>query len=321
MKTRISDLLSIEYPIIQGAMQYLARAELAAAVSNAGGLGIIPAMTFRTGDELRAEIQKVKSLTDKPFGVNISLVPDVVVPDLITEYLKIIIEEEVHAVETSGQKPTLFVKPLKEAGIKLIHKVATVHHAISAEKEGVDAVTVVAFEAGGHPGMEDVAGSVLFPKAVESLSIPVLGGGGIVDGKSMYAAMAYGLDGVVMGTRFLASKEIGAPDAFKEKIIQFQENQTVLTLRSLRNALRTASNPLSQKILEMESQGASLQELFPYISGIKTYEAIMKGDFDNAQMSMGQGIGRIEEVQSVQEIIANMVAEFKATHEKMSALV
>lgn len=319
MKTKITELLNIEYPIIQGAMQYLSRADLAIAVSNAGGLGTIPAMTFRTPEELRAEIRKIKSQTAKPFAVNISMLPEVIINELTMAFVDVIIEEKVPVVETSGRSPEELIPRFKENNIKHIHKVSSIRHAKKAEELGVDAVTIVGFECGGHPGMDDVSGSILFAKASDELTIPVIGGGGICDGKSFYGAMALGIDGVVIGTRFLLSEEVKTSEAYQAAVLNLNENDTTLILRSLNNAMRVAKNKQADKILDLESQEASLKELLPVISGIKTYEAILSGDLDHAQLVLGQNIGRIDSVMPVSEIMTELVSGFAEQRQFMTA--
>ncbi len=210
MQTRLTEMLGIQYPIIQGSMQYMSLAELASEVSNAGGLGLIPSMAFPDTESLRKEIRKMKTLTDKPFGFNISLVPEVVVPELIFDYINVLIEEEVPVIETSGQRPAKFIEPIKKAGIPIMHKVTSIRHAKAAQEDGADIIVMIGGEAGGHPGSEQVAGHILWAKAVEELDVPVIASGGIVDGKSMYSAMSLGVDGVLMGTRFLATPEVNA---------------------------------------------------------------------------------------------------------------
>ncbi|MEG0255545.1 MAG: nitronate monooxygenase [Vagococcus sp.] len=318
MKNKLTELLNIEYPIIQGAMQYLSRAELAIAVSNAGGLGTIPAMTFRSPEELREEIQKIKSQTDKPFAVNISMLPEVIINELTMKFVDVIIEEKVPVVETSGRSPEELVPMFKENNIKHIHKVSSIRHAKKAQDLGVDAVTIVGFECGGHPGMDDVSSAILFAKASEELSIPVIGGGGICDGKSFYGAMSLGIDGVVIGTRFLLSEEVATSDIYKEKVLSFNENDTTLILRSLNNAMRVANNKQAKRIHDMEAEKASLKELLPVISGIKTYQAILNGEVDDAQLVVGQDIGRIHSVLPVSTIMEELVAGFKAQHNSMT---
>lgn len=321
MKTRVTELLGIEYPIVQGAMQYMSLAELAAAVSNAGGLGIVPAMAFPTTDDLRQEINKMKALTTKPFGFNISLVPEVVIPELIFDYIQVLIEEGVQIVETSGQRPAEFIKPLKDAGIKVIHKVTTVRHAKAAEADGADIISVIGMEGGGHPGSSQVAGQILWAKAAEELSVPVLAGGGIVDGKGIYAALALGVDGVLMSTRFAATPEVNASDAYREAVLSVPEYGTVLTMTSLNNAMRVANNARAQEILKAEAEGATIKELMPLISGKSNFEAMMGGRLDEAQLSVGQGIGRIDKIQTVSEIFEEIKQDFLYVHHRMNVLL
>ena len=321
MKTKFTELLGIEYPLVQGSMQYMSLAELASEVSNAGGLGLVPSMAFATADDLRAEVQKMKSLTDKPFGFNISLVPEVVIPEMIFEYIQVLIDEKVPVIETSGQRPGNFIKPIKEAGIPIIHKVTSVRHAKAAEADGADIVTIIGAEGGGHPGPDQVSGHILWAKAAEELSVPVLAAGGIVDGKSMYSAMSLGVDGVLMATRFLASKEINAPDSYKHLATQVPENGTVLTMKSLRNAMRVVNNKHAQKIIEAEKNGATLKELMPLISGRANITALQEERYDDAQMSVCQGIGRVTEVKAARDIVKEVMEDFYKTHDYMNQLL
>lgn len=320
MKTKVTEMLGIKYPIIQGAMQYMSLADCAAAVSNAGGLGIVPAMAFADGNKLRDEIQRVKSLTDKPFAFNISLVPEVVIPDLIFEYIDIIINEGVRIVETSGQRPGQFIDPLKKAGVTVIHKVTSVRHGLAAQKDGADIVAFVGAEAGGHPGMDLVSGHVLWSEAVDKMSVPVLAAGGIVDGRDILSAMALGVDGVLLGTRFLASKEVNANKSFEEVIKSVPTNGTVLTMKSIRNAMRVANNEYAQKIIKMEQEGASLEELLPVISGQKSNKAIIDERYNEGQLSMGQGVGRINSVKPIAEIFQNLLVEYEEAYQHLVGL-
>ena len=321
IKTRLTEMLGIEYPIIQGSMQYMSLAELASEVSNAGGLGLVPSMAFPDTESLRAEIRKMRTLTDKPFGFNISLVPEVVVPEVIFDYIDVLIEEEVPVIETSGQRPAKFIEPIKKAGIPIMHKVTSIRHAKAAQKDGADIIVMVGTEGGGHPGSEQVAGQIIWAKAVEELDVPVIASGGIVDGKSMYSAMSLGVDGVLMGTRFLATPEINASDAYREALLTVPENGTVLTMKSLNNAMRVANNPFAQKILAKEAEGATLEELMPLISGIRSFNKMKEGNYNEAQLSMGQGIGRIHEITPARELVEQIVEDFYKTHEYMNQLV
>jgi nitronate monooxygenase len=320
MQTRVTEMLNIQYPIIQGGMQYMSLAELASAVSNAGGLGIVPSMAFPDVDSLRAEVKKMKTLTDKPFGFNISLVPEVAMPEVIMDYIQVLVEEGVPVVETSGQRPRNFIQPLKDAGIKVIHKVTSIRHGLAAQEDGADIIAFVGAEGGGHPGVDLVSGPVLWAKAVEKISVPVLAAGGIVDSKSLYAAMALGVDGVLMATRFLATPEVNASDTYRQALLQIPENGTVLTMTSLRNAMRVANNEMAQEILQAEKDGATLETLMPLISGRRSYEAMQNGDVQHAQLSMGQGVGRINEIMTVDEIFEELINGFQERHAYMTKL-
>ncbi|MGB9802285.1 NAD(P)H-dependent flavin oxidoreductase [Desulfofundulus sp.] len=312
MKTRITELLGIKYPIIQGGMQWLSRAELAAAVSNAGGLGVITAATHETKQDLVREIRKTRELTDKPFGVNISMLPEVGPKDKTPAYIEAVIEEKVPVVETSGRSPEEFVPFLKQAGIKLLHKVPAVRFAQKAERIGADAVIIVGFECGGHPGMDDVTTLILVPKAVDSVSIPVIAGGGIADARGFVAALALGAEGVVMGTRFIATKECPAHPKFKEWMVQARETDTTIIQRSIRNAARVIKNSAAEKVLEMETRGASLEELLTVISGRVGRRALFEGDIEGGTFAMGQCVGLINEIKTVKEVIEEIVGSAEA---------
>lgn len=307
MQTRITQLLGIKYPVIQGGMQWLSRAEFAAAVSNAGGLGIITAATHATKEALVEEIRKTRALTDKPFGVNISMLPEVGPKDKTAAYFEAVIEEQVPVVETSGRSPGEFVPRLKQAGIKLIHKVPAVRFAQKAERVGADAVTIVGFECGGHPGMDDVTTLVLTPRTVDSVSIPVIAGGGIADARGFVAALALGAEGVVMGTRFVATKESLAHANYKEWMVNARETDTVMIQRSIRNAARVMKNSAAARVLEMEARGATLEELLTVISGQVGRRALFDGDVEGGTFAVGQCVGLVNEIKTVQEVIEELV--------------
>jgi nitronate monooxygenase len=306
-KTRVTEMLNIEYPIIQGGMMWLSTAELAAAVSNAGGFGIIAALSYRTGEGLKEAIRKCKVLTDKPFGVNVSMLPDLATDEKIEEYFGAIVEEGVTAVETAGRNPEPYLSNLKEAGIKVIHKVPAVRHAKRAEHIGVDAVTIVGFECAGHPGMDDVTTFILVQKAVRELSIPVIAGGGICDAKGFMAALSIGAEGVLMGTRFMLTHECWAPQRIKEQLLQATELDTMIIERSINNAARVIRNQAALRALEMEERGATLEELLPVISGQKGLMVYQEGDIDAGVIACGQVVGLIDSLKSVKEVIDEIV--------------
>ena len=315
-KTRITEMLGIKYPIIQGAMQWLSRAELVSAVSNAGGLGIIASLTFPTIKELREEIKKTKSMTDNPFAVNITLLPTAR-PVNYEDYFNAAIEEGVNIIETAGRSPEPYMKLLKDAKVKVMHKVARIRDAKTAERVGADIVTIVGFEAAGHPGMEDVASLVLIPRAVDSVKIPVVAAGGISDARGFVAALALGAEGVLMGTRFMASKECDVHPKFKEWLLQLGEADTMIIQRSIKNAERVIRTGYSQKVLEMEEKGATLEELIPMISGDRQKAAYISGDVSEAVMTAGQAVGLIYKIPSVKEIIEGIINEAKLISQRL----
>jgi len=317
-KTRITEMLGIEYPIIQGAMLWLARAELVSAVSNVGGLGIISSATFPTVKELRQEIRKTKSMTDKPFVVNITLLPTFR-PVNYEEYITAAIEEGVNIIETSGRNPEPYMKLLKDNKVTVMHKCARVRDAKTAEQVGVDAVTIVGFEAGGNPGMEDVTSLVNIPVAVDAVKIPVIAGGGIGDGRSLVAALALGAEGVMMGTRFMASQECLAHPKIKEWMVQATEKDTLMINRSFNNPERVLKTVLSLKVLEMGEKGATLEELLPMITGLRGKQALDEGDVNKGVIACGQSVGLIHEVLSVREIIENIISEAKAVEQRLQS--
>ena len=315
-KTRITEMFGIEYPIIQGAMQWLSRAELVAAVSNAGGLGIIASLTFPTVKELRGEIRKTKSLTDKPFAVNITLLPTLR-PVSYEEYIDAAIEEGVSIIETAGQNPRQYMKQLRDGGVKVMHKVASVKAVKTAERIGVDAVTIVGFEEGGNPGMDDVTSLVLIPIAVDAVKIPVIAGGGIGDARGFIAALALGAEGVLMGTRFMMSKECPLHPQIKQRLLQATEKDTLMIMRSINNPERVVKADFAQSILEMEEKGTSLEELLPMISGLRQKRALDKGDADEAMLPCGQVVGLINDIPSVKELISGIINEARLINQRL----
>ena len=310
-KTRITELFGIKYPIIAGGMHLLSRAELVAAVSKAGGLGILASTTFEAKEELREEIRKTKSLTDKPFGVNLNLFP-MMRPRSVEEDIDLFIDEGVGIVESSGASPEPYVPQLKEAGVKIIHKVPAVRFARKADSVGVDAVTIVGFECAGHPGMDDVTSLILVPLTVDAVKIPVVAGGGFCDARSFVAALALGADGVVMGTRFVATHECVAHPKIKEWLVKAKETDTTLIDRSLGLPMRVIKNKPAEKALEMDKRGASLEELLTVISGALGRKAWIEGGIDAGVVSLGMAIGRIHEIVSVKEVIDGIIEEAKA---------
>lgn len=315
-KTWVTETLGIKYPILQGAMLWLSKANLASAVSNAGGLGIITAASFSNAGELREEIRKMKGLTDKPFAVNITLMPTRR-PINWEEYISAALEEGVKIIETAGRSPDPYMEWFKAAKVKVIHKAARIRDAKTAERVGVDAASIVGFEAGGHPGMEDVTSLVLIPRAVDSLKIPVIAGGGFGDARGLVAALALGAEGVLMGTRFMASRESPLHPKIKELLLQTAETDTIMIERSIKNAARVIKTDFSLKILAMEEKGATLDELFPLINGARMKQAYASGETNDSILYCGQIIGSINEILSVKEIIENIMQEARVVIERL----
>lgn len=302
MKTRLTELLGIEYPIIQGGMQWLATAEFAAAVSNAGGLGIINATRFRSKEELVEEINYAKTLTDKPFAVNISMLPHKERKDISDDYFAAVVEAKPQVVETSGRNPGDYIRLCHDHGIKVIHKVPAIRYAKTVQREGVDAVTIVGFECAGHPGMDDVSTFALIPQAADTLTIPFAAGGGIADARGFMAALALGADGVVMGTRFVATQECPIHPNFKARLLETQENGTTLVQRSIRNANRVCKNETAAKTLEMEAAGATLEELLTVISGKIQRGCYETGNVEGCLFPIGQCSGIIREILTIKQV-------------------
>jgi len=308
MKSRICDLFGIEHPIVSGGMQWLSKAELVAAVSNAGGLGMLSATTHPTKESLVAEIIKTKEMTNKLFGVNISMLPGSAQIDMVSGYFEAVVEQGVKVVETSGRSPEQYVPLLHEAGVKIIHKVPAVRYAKKAEQVGVDAVTIVGFECGGHPGMDDVTIMSLVPRTVDEVNIPVLAGGGIADARGYVAALALGADGVVMGTRFLLSRECGIHERFKEYLCAAKETDTRMILYSIRNPIRAIHNEAVNSVAELEHQGATLEQLMTIISGKNGRRCWYEGDLQGGMQAVGQCVGLVNEIKSVREIIDEIIS-------------
>jgi NAD(P)H-dependent flavin oxidoreductase YrpB (nitropropane dioxygenase family) len=308
ISTRFTELVGIDHPIVQGGMQWVGRAELASAVSNAGGLGIITGLTQPTPEALAAEIARCKEMTDKPFGVNLTILPTITPPPY-EEYRQAIIESGVTVVETAGANPVDHLPALHEAGITVIHKCTSVRHAIKAEQIGVDAVSIDGFECAGHPGEDDVPLFVLLPRTVEELSIPVLASGGIGDGRGLAAALALGAEGVNMGTRFMATVEAPIHPAVKERLVAGSERDTDLLYRPLRNTARVARNEVSRQVVQMLDDGAQFPEIRHLVAGARGKTVYETGDLDAGVWSAGLVQGLIHDVPTVAELLERMVAE------------
>jgi len=317
VKTKITEMLGIEYPIIQGGMMWVGRAELAAAVSNAGGLGILTALTQPTPEDLRKEIRRCREMTSKPFGVNLTILPSINPPPY-GEYVKVIIEEGIKVVETAGRSPKEFIPGFKEAGIKIIHKCTSVRHSLSAERAGVDAVSVDGFECAGHPGEDDVANLVLLPAAYAKLKVPMLASGGIGTGAQMAACMMLGAEGVNMGSRFVATVEAPVHQNMKQAMVDADETQTTLIFRTLRNTSRVFTNSVSKKVIEIEAQPGetNFADIQSYVAGVRGRErCIEAGDIDDGIWTVGTVMGLIDDIPTCKELIDRMVKECRETIE------
>ena len=313
MKTRITELFGIEHPIIQGGMHYVGFAELAAAVSNAGGLGVITGLTQKTPEALAAEIRRCREMTDKPFGVNLTFLPTVSSPDY-PGYIRAIIDGGVRIVETAGNNPQKWLPGLHEAGVKVIHKCTSVRHSLKAEAIGCDAVSVDGFECGGHPGEDDIPNFILLPRAADELKIPFVASGGMADGRSLAAALSLGADGINMGTRFIATKEAPVHENVKQAIVAASELDTRLVMRPLRNTERVLRNAAVDRLIEKEKAlGANLkfEDIIDEVAGV--YPKIMQdGAMDAGVWSCGMVAGLIHDVPTCQELIVAIMAQAEA---------
>ncbi|MCR4843217.1 MAG: nitronate monooxygenase family protein [Eubacterium sp.] len=312
MKTRITDLLGIEIPVIQGGMQHLGVPSFASLVSEAGGAGTVNRTCYGSNEEFEKALDEMNALTSRPYIVNISLLPDASVGDDTLETIRICGRKGVKAIETAGTNPANLVDAIHEAGIVHIHKVPAVRYALSAQKAGVDAVTVVGYECGGHPGRYDVGSIVLTRKAAKELEIPLIAGGGYADGYGLAAALCMGADGVVMGTRFVATKECLLHDNFKQLIVNATENDTLLCQQSIRNAFRVADNGCARECLELEAEPpVTIEKLMPVISGQRQIAAFASGDTDDCMFPMGMSAGLVEDVPTVGELMKNIKEEYE----------
>ena len=310
MKTRITELLGIEHPIIQGGMHYVGFAELAAAVSEAGGLGIITGLTQKTPQDLAKEIARCKAMTDKPIGVNLTFLPNLTAPDY-PGYISAILDGGVRIVETAGRNPQDHLPRLQDAGVKIIHKCTSVRHALKAERIGCDAVSVDGFECGGHPGEDDIPNMILLPRAAEELTIPFVSSGGMADARSLVASLAMGADGMNMGTRFIATKEAPVHDNVKQAIVAASELDTRLIMRPLRNTERVLTNAAVERLLEKESSlgtDIKFEDIIEEVAGV--YPKVMiDGVMEAGAWSCGMVAGLINDIPTCKELIDQIMAE------------
>ncbi len=326
MKTRITELFGIKYPIQCGGMLWIATPELAAAISNTGAMGNLTSGNYSSADELRAAIDKTRTLTEKPFIVNITTMPSIRLPvELLQAFFRVCCEKKVTAIEVAGAPVDTFlgkefIPMAKDAGVKVLHKVGTVKHAVHAQKVGYDAVTIAGFEEGGFPHKDNVSTMVLVPKVKEAVNIPFLAAGGMADGRSLAAALALGADGVMMATRFLATQESGIHPNIYKVLIEKSEADTSLQLQSLLSAfglqVRALKNDIMEQIAKIEKEGGDLTELLPLISGERARQVWKNGDADMAMLTIGQSVGRINDIPTVADLIERMVNVARESLEK-----
>jgi nitronate monooxygenase len=310
MKTRVTEMLGIEHPIVQGGMQWVGLAELASAVSNAGGLGIITALTQPTPEDLVKEIDKCRQMTDKPFGVNLTILPTIK-PVPYDEYAQAIAGSGIKIVETAGRNPEPFLPLFNQAGIKVVHKCTSIRHALKAEAIGCDMVSVDGFECAGHPGEDDVTNLILLPLAARRLKIPFLASGGLGDGRGLAAALSMGADGINMGTRFMVTKEAPIHQNVKQRMVDASELDTSLIYRSLRNTARVFKNSIAEQVVEIESRSGEtkFEDIQPLVAGVKGRALFEDGDLDSGIWSAGMIVGLIDDIPSCEDLISRMVEE------------
>jgi NADH:quinone reductase (non-electrogenic) len=312
LKTRFTEMFGIRHPIVQGGMQWVGKAELVAAVANAGALGFVTALTQPTPEALLREIVRTRDMTDAPFGVNLTILP-AITPPPYAEYRQAIIEAGIKVVETAGHKPQEHVTHFKQHGIKVIHKCTAVRHALSAERMGVDAISIDGFECAGHPGEDDVPGLVLIPAAANKIKVPMIASGGFGDGRGLVAALALGADGINMGTRFCATKEAPIHDAFKQRMVENDERATNLIFRTLHNTARVMRNEVSDEVVKIERNGgATFADVQHLVAGKRGVAAMAEGDVDGGIWTAGMVQGLIDDVPTVAELVDRIVSEAEA---------
>jgi len=309
LKTRITELFGIERPIVQGGLMWIARADLASAVGNAGGIGFMTALTFEEPEDLRAEIHKCRQMTDKPFGINLTFLPSLRTVDYPT-YIKVCIEEGIKFVETAGRNPEPYMDQLKAAGIKVIHKCTSVRHAVKAEKIGCDVVSIDGFEAAGHPGEDDVTSLILIPLTRDAIEIPIIASGGFADGRGLVGCLGLGADGMNMGTRFVATQEAPVHENVKQALVSHGERDTRLIMRTLRNTERVLHNPIVDQVLDIEGKGnTKIEDIAPYVSGLVGKEMLEDGEMGKGVLSVGQSMGLVRDIPTCQELFDRIMAE------------
>lgn len=309
LKTRITELFGIDRPIVQGGLMWIAKAELASAVANAGGIGFMTALSFSDAEELRAEIHKCRKMTDKPFGVNLTFLPSLRIIDY-PAFIDVCIKEGIKFIETAGRNPEPYMDQLKSAGIKVTHKCTSVRHAVKAEKIGCDVVSIDGFEAAGHPGEDDVTSLILIPRTRDAIDIPIIASGGFADGRGLVGALGLGADGMNMGTRFVATKEAPVHDNVKQALIEHGERDTRLIMRTLRNTERVLYNENVDKVLAIESKGnTTIDDIAPFVTGLGGKEMLEEGDLQKGVLAVGQSVGLIHDIPTCRELLDRIMQE------------
>jgi NADH:quinone reductase (non-electrogenic) len=307
-RTRITELFGVTHPITQGGMQWVGRAELVAAVANAGCLGFLTALTQPTPDDLAREIARTRELTDRPFGVNLTILP-AIHPPPYDEYAAVIVDAGIPVVETAGDNPKEYIGRFRAAGVRVLHKATSVRHARTAERVGVDAVSIDGFECAGHPGEDDIPNLVLIPAAADALSVPLVASGGIADGRGLVAALALGADGVNMGSRFLATAESPIHDRIKQKIVEMDERGTQLIFRTLRNTARVARNSVSEDVVRIEGDGGTFQDIRELVAGSRGRRVYEEGDPELGIWTVGLAGGLIRDIPTVAQLVDRITAQ------------
>jgi NAD(P)H-dependent flavin oxidoreductase YrpB (nitropropane dioxygenase family) len=316
LKTRVTEILGTKYPLVMGTMGYQSTAEFVAAAANAGIFACLSSVMSRTTQTLREEIRKTKSLTDKPFGININLFP-MISPLPHEEYIDAALEEGVTIFETSGRSPENLVPRIKKGNAVFIHKCARLRDARTAERVGADIVEIVGFECGGHPSRENITSLVLIPQVVDAVKVPVIAGGGIADARGFVAALALGAEGVLMGTRFLATKECPIPLSFKKRLIEAQSTETMFVMRTLSDPMRALRNKLTLEVQELEDKGAPQEEIIPMLAGQRSLKAIEADDVENALVPCGQVVGLVHDIPTVKELAESIMSEATTIYEQL----
>jgi len=316
LKTRVTDILGSKYPLVMGTMGYQSTPQLVAAACNAGAFACLTSIMSKTSQALRDEIRKTKSLTDKPFGVNINLFP-MVSPLPHEEYIEVALEEGVKVIETSGRSPENLVERIKKGNARLMHKCARLRDARTAERVGADIVEIVGFECGGHPSKENVTSLVLIPQVVDAVKVPVIAGGGIADARGFVAALALGAEGVIMGTRFLATKECQIHPNFKERLVSAQSTETMFVMRTLTDPMRVLRTQLMLKVQDLEDKGASIEEIVPLVAGQRSMKAMEAGNVDESLLACGQIVGLVHDIPTVKELVERTMEEATALYERL----